>query len=191
MVNTLLLNCLDKIDASGRIKKVLIKLDWMDPPGPLWKQGDFTTCDNRLKVSLWTQTQINQKANGFYPGVCRWMFRGVTEIRVLKNEFGIYVMELFETSSGQLKQIQNAYLHCNEFQNRGLVQFSPDVLRKSFGMWQERLFWNIAEDSNKNFAAHQQLLASSLSAVRLGGKQLLEKQEARGKMVRFIAGTKS
>jgi hypothetical protein len=161
MVYALLLNCSDKIDASGRVKKVLIKLEWMDPPGLLWKPSDVTAVDNSLKVSIWTQSQILKESDGFYPGVCRWMFRAVSRIRFLKNEFGIYSMELFERRAGAESQIQNAYLHCTAFQNRGLVQFTPDVLRTSFSLWQERLRWNIVEDEKKTFTACQQLLPSA------------------------------
>ena len=164
MVYTLVLNCMDKIDLSGRLKKVLIKLEWMDPPGVLWRPGDYTAVDNRLKVSCWTQSQVDKGNGAFYPGVCRWMFRHVTRVHFVQNEFGIYAIELFERKAGQDTQIQHHYLHCTEMLNRGLLQLTPDVIRESFPLWPERLHWHISEDKKLNFSACIQLVHSFLNA---------------------------
>ncbi len=193
MLYTLELNCMDKMDASGRLKKVLIKFQWMDPPGLLWRPGDYVSVDNRLDVSLWTQSQADKGNSCFYAGVCRWIFRAVTRVRFVQNESGIYTLELFERKAGQDTQIQHHCLHCTEMQNTGLLQLKPDVIRQSFQLWQERLCWFMSEDATRNFTACIQLLPSS--SLNVAGfarslRALSPVSRRNSKRVRFIASTK-
>ena len=192
MVYTLVLDCIGKTDDRGRVKKVLIKFEWMDPPGLLWKLGDIAAVDNRLKVSLWTQSQTDKGAM-FYPGVCRWIFRMITRVRFIPTELNIYTMELCERVAGEDKPIQHHFLQCTEYSNRGLIQFTPDVIRSSFSLWPERLHWYISEDETKTMSACVQLINSSYNTHGFGAhlKQQSHKPKRDSKIVRFCKYTKA
>jgi hypothetical protein len=192
MVYTLILDCIDKIDHKGRVKKIFIKLEWMDPPCLLWKFGDISAVDNRLKVSLWTQSQADNGAR-FYPGVCRWIFRMITRVRFVLNELNIYTMELCERLVGEDKPIQHHFLQCTEYSNRGLIQFTPGVLRSSFSLWPERLYWYIFEEETRTMTACIQLISSSFHTDGFGAhlqQQSHTPAEVR-KFVRFSKCTKA
>jgi hypothetical protein len=151
MPYTLELPCCDRIDASGHQKKVIVRFEWMDPPGLLWKISDHIAVDNRLKVSIWTYTKTQKNSTSFYAGICRWIYKHVTRVRFVKNECGIHKMELFERKNGEDVPIQHHYLHCIDVQERGLVILRLDKIRETSWQWHECLFWNFIEEKDRTF----------------------------------------
>jgi hypothetical protein len=155
------LQCHDRCDTAGRLKRVYVRFEWMDPPGILWKMDDVTAVDNRLKVSILTQNEIQICSNRFYPPVCRWIYRHVTRVKFAKNEFGMYKMELLERHEGQDRQIQHAYLHCTDAPQRDLVILREDTINDIIWQWHNCLYWNFRRSADETFEGSMQLLPNA------------------------------
>jgi hypothetical protein len=130
----------------------------MQAPGMFWTERSLTAVDNRLKVSIVTQTPMHNNETRYYPDVCRYIYLNVTRVHFLKNEFGIYSLELFTRDAGEEKQIQNFYLHCTDCQNRGLVRLTKDKIMQDVWQWEKCLYWFFREQSDGTLVAAMQLL---------------------------------